>query len=201
MRPPELARAGSLNSVATGRSHRSPGSRPFVPGVVHKAVHRCGLPTEFPHHRLACVPRGPRAWRASESRSLDVAAWRGCPALERYTGVRVAASGRSDLGVCPRESASAPVIFESWVVPDGLARLAWLDRRARPGTAGTERPCRPNSERRCPEDRKTTRKTRGSEAHLPAQHQEAGEESRLQAPDVDARRTSNRPGSEAQRSP
>ena len=99
-RPPEFARAGSLSSVARGRSHRSPGSRPFVPGVVHKAVHRCGLPTAIPRPTDAPRAWGPRAWRASESRSGDVAAWRGCPAPERYTGVRVAASGRSDLGVC-----------------------------------------------------------------------------------------------------
>lgn len=52
-----------------------------------------------------------------------------------------------------------------------------------------------------PETRKTTRKMRGSEAYLPAQHQEAGEESRFQAPDVDARRKSDRPGTQAQRSP
>ena len=47
--------------------------------------------------------------------------------------------------------------------------------------------------------RESTRKTRGSEAHLSAQHQEAGQEPRFQAPDVDARRKSDRPGTQARR--
>ena len=49
-----------------------------------------------------------------------------------------------------------------------------------------------------PKPRKTTRKTRGNEAHLSAQYQEAGQESRFQAPDVDARRKSDHPGTQAQ---
>ena len=37
--------------------------------------------------------RGPRAWRAFESRTGDLAAWRGYPAIERYTEPHLAASG------------------------------------------------------------------------------------------------------------
>jgi hypothetical protein len=147
----------------------------------------------------------PRAWRASKSRSRNVAAWRGSPAPERYTGVRVAASGRVDLGVCSdgsdepaRRAANGD---RSCVVSEHPTRLAWVTLsgfdRARPGRLSlvADLGCRR------PETRGTTRKTRGSEAYLPAQHQEAGEESRFQAPDVDARRKSDHSVTQTQRPP
>jgi len=50
---------------------------------------RPGTPTD----RRAAIRGGPGPGGPPKSRTGDVAAWRGCPALERYTEAHVAASG------------------------------------------------------------------------------------------------------------
>ena len=83
--------------VSVQRRQRSIASFTWISALRTRSRPQCNpqvsIADRYTHRSTRHQRRGPRAWRASESRTGDLAAWRGCPAIERYTEPHLAASG------------------------------------------------------------------------------------------------------------